>query len=174
MATEICIPVFLTSLALILSYISIGNIVDLQRTKCRHVFLSKTAGFCTKISQNLKPNFHNRISHCGCCTYNLNLGQFKLLQDMWLITACKKKLHKLYNVILCIARNLLETRENIKIESHPFYHIICDWFSWGSSKIENWGFWKTQFLSRPSWKFFWNLFRFLLLDSNENQSQIMW
>jgi hypothetical protein len=40
----------------------------------------------------------------------------------------------LYNVILRISRNLLETRENIKIESHPFYHIICDWFSWGSSK----------------------------------------
>ena len=36
----------------------------------------------------------------------------------------------LYNIILRIARNLLETRENIKIESHPFYHIICDWFSW--------------------------------------------
>ena len=32
----------------------------------------------------------------------------------------------LYNDILRIARNLLETRENIKIESHPFYHIICD------------------------------------------------
>jgi hypothetical protein len=32
----------------------------------------------------------------------------------------------LYNVILRIARNLLETRENIKIESHPFYQIICD------------------------------------------------
>jgi hypothetical protein len=41
----------------------------------------------------------------------------------------------LYNVILRIARNLLETKENIKIESHPFYDIICDWFSWGSSKI---------------------------------------
>ena len=41
----------------------------------------------------------------------------------------------LYNdIVLRIARNLLETRENIKIESHPFYHIICDWFSWGSSK----------------------------------------
>ena len=32
----------------------------------------------------------------------------------------------LSNVILCIARNLLETRENIKNESHPFYSIICD------------------------------------------------
>ena len=30
------------------------------------------------------------------------------------------------NVILRIARNLLKTRENIKIESHPYYHIICD------------------------------------------------
>ena len=43
----------------------------------------------------------------------------------------------LYNVILRIARNLLETKENIKIESHPFYHIICDWFSWGWSKKIN-------------------------------------
>ena len=42
--------------------------------------------------------------------------------------------YTLYNTILRIARNLLETRENIKIESHSFYHIICDRFSWGSSK----------------------------------------
>ena len=48
----------------------------------------------------------------------------------------------LYNVILRIARNLLETRENIKIESHPFYHIIFDWFSWGSTK-KNF-FWKKK------------------------------
>ena len=34
--------------------------------------------------------------------------------------------HTLNNEILHIARNLPETRENIKIESHPFYHIICD------------------------------------------------
>ena len=32
----------------------------------------------------------------------------------------------LYNVILRIARNLPETKETIKIESHPFSHIICD------------------------------------------------
>ena len=32
----------------------------------------------------------------------------------------------LYNDILRIARNLMETRENIQIESHPFHHIICD------------------------------------------------
>jgi hypothetical protein len=49
---------------------------------------------------------------------------------------------------------LLETRENIKIESHSFYHIICDWFSQGSSKkiifllkkkIQNGRFNKTEF-----------------------------
>ena len=28
------------------------------------VYSSKTAGFCTKISQNLKPNFHNSKSYC--------------------------------------------------------------------------------------------------------------
>ena len=36
----------------------------------------------------------------------------------------------LYNVILRIARNFLETRENIKISTHPFYHINLDWFWW--------------------------------------------
>ena len=34
----------------------------------------------------------------------------------------------LYNVILRIAWNFLETRENIKISTHPFYHINLDWF----------------------------------------------
>ena len=52
-------------------------------------------------------------------------------------TLCGSYLWKygtLYNTILRIARSLLETRVNIKIESHLFYHIICDRFSWGSSK----------------------------------------
>ena len=40
----------------------------------------------------------------------------------------------LYNVILRIARNFLETRENIKISTHPFYHINLEWFSWEWSK----------------------------------------
>ena len=46
----------------------------------------------------------------------------------------------LYNDILRIARNLVETRENIKIESHPFHHIICDWFllGWSKKKIFFW------------------------------------
>ena len=42
--------------------------------------------------------------------------------------------HTLYNAILRIARNFLETRENIKISAHPFYHINLDWFSWEWSK----------------------------------------
>ena len=58
----------------------------------------------------------------------------------------------LYNVILRIARNLLETRENIKIESHPFYHIICDWFSWGSSKKQQQHFFEKKIPKRPFFK----------------------
>ena len=45
------------------------------------------------------------------------------------ITVCT-----LYNAILRIARNFLETRENIKISTHPFYHVNLDWFSWEWSK----------------------------------------
>ena len=46
----------------------------------------------------------------------------------------QSRIYTLYNELLRIARNLLETREYIKIESCSFYHMICDWFSWGSSK----------------------------------------
>ena len=47
--------------------------------------------------------------------------------------------HTLYNAILRIARNFLETRENIKISTHPFYHINLGWFSWewSKKKIQN-------------------------------------
>ena len=37
--------------------------------------------------------------------------------------------YTLYNVILRIARNFMETRENIKISTHLFYHINLDLFS---------------------------------------------
>ena len=50
-----------------------------------------------------------------------------ILQQVW-------KSSTLYKELLRIARNLLETRENIKIESCSFYHIIFGWFSWGSSQ----------------------------------------
>ena len=45
-----------------------------------------------------------------------------------------RRTHTLYNAILRIARNFLETSENIKISTHPFYHINLDWFSWEWSK----------------------------------------
>ena len=38
--------------------------------------------------------------------------------------------HTLYNAILRIARNFLETRKKIKILTHSFYHINLGWFSW--------------------------------------------
>ena len=43
--------------------------------------------------------------------------------------------HTLYNTILRIARNFLDTRENIKILTHPFYHINLGCFSWEWSKF---------------------------------------
>ena len=47
---------------------------------------------------------------------------------------CLMSWYTLYNAILRIARNFLETRENIKILTHPFYHINLGWFSWEWSK----------------------------------------
>ena len=38
----------------------------------------------------------------------------------------KNQWHTLYNVILRIAWNLLETRKNIKISTHPFYYNYLD------------------------------------------------
>ena len=73
-----------------------------------------------------------------------------------------KNQHTLYNDILRIARNLVETRENIKIESHPFHHIICDRFLLGWSKkknfflekkIQNGRFSKSPILKIFLWKF---------------------
>ena len=48
-----------------------------------------------------------------------------------------KNTYTLYNAILRIARNFLETRENIKISTHPFYHINLGWFSleWSKKKF---------------------------------------
>ena len=50
----------------------------------------------------------------------------------------------LYNAILRIARNFLETRESIKISTHPFYHINLGWFSWKWSK-KNFFFFEKKF-----------------------------
>ena len=61
----------------------------------------------------------------------------------------------LYNAILRIARNFLETRRIIKISTHPFYHVNLDWFSWEWSKKK---FFFGKKKSKPdgfqSWPFF--------------------
>ena len=64
---------------------------------------------------------------------NMTLYQSILITETRSARARADWLLTLYNAILRIARNLLETKEKIKIESHSFYHIICDRFSWGSS-----------------------------------------
>ena len=43
--------------------------------------------------------------------------------ELWAIIHCSIG-STLYNKLLRIARNLMDTRENIKIESRSFYHII--------------------------------------------------
>ena len=70
----------------------------------------------------------------------------------------------LYNIILRIARNFLETRENVKILTHLVYHTNLDWFSWEWSKkkifflnkkIQNGRFFKIAiFQNRQFSKFF--------------------
>ena len=61
------------------------------------------------------------------------------------------KVHTLYNVLLRIARKLLETKENVKILIHPVYHTNLDWFSWEwSKKNSKWPFFKIP----NSWDFF--------------------
>ena len=62
----------------------------------------------------------------------------------------------LYNVILRIAVNFLETREKVKISTHPFYYTNLDWFSWewSKKKIEKRPFWKIGHFEIFSLNFF--------------------
>ena len=64
-------------------------------------------------------------------------------------------IHTLYNVLLRMARNLLETRENVKILTHSFYHTNLDWFSWEWSK-KKFFFWRKKFKMADfsKWPFF--------------------
>ena len=69
----------------------------------------------------------------------LNIISFNV-HNVWCIKNLTIAVHSytaLYNVILRIARNFLETRENIKILTHPVYHTNLDWFSWEWSKKKN-------------------------------------
>ena len=50
------------------------------------------------------------------------------------LTVDEHVLNTLYNAILRTARIFLETRENVKVLTHPFYHINLGWFSWEWSK----------------------------------------
>ena len=101
----------------------------------------------------------------------------------------------LYNAILRIARMFLETRENIKISTHPFYHINLGWFSWEWSKFFFFFFRKKKFKmadskkahfsKSPILKIFSRKFLRLVLglvglndakgiDSHENQPKFIW
>ena len=71
--------------------------------------------FTTKLSSHLWRNSINVISE------NLH-------------TVLTYHIATLYNVILRIAKNLLETRVIIKISTHPCYPRNFHWFSWGWSR----------------------------------------
>ena len=67
--------------------------------------------------------------------------------------------HTLYNVILRIAMNFLETRVMIKISIHPCCPRNFDWFSWGWSK-------KKKF-EKKNWK--WRLKKIEFFNSLNSQ-----
>ena len=86
------------------------------------------------------------------CTLKSLLKQYFLLSiTFW--TYFER--YTLYNAILRIVRNFLETKENIKISTHPFYHVNLDWFSWEWSK-KKFFFWKkkSKMAVFQKWPFF--------------------
>ena len=95
---------------------------------------------CAQWIISLKNTCTGTAEYLG--TVGIYLSQ--LLQKIVSLDICT-----LYNDILRIARNLVETKENIKIESHSFHHIICDWFLLGWSRI--FFFWKKK---NPKWPIF--------------------
>ena len=86
---------------------------------CYLVGLNDLDGAQTYV-QDVQAKYMNDLISIGVA------GTLETVQDFLIKLGIKPIMHTLYNVILRIARNLLETRENIKIESHPFYHIIYD------------------------------------------------
>ena len=66
---------------------------------------------------------HNKC-HIHAVQWNLDLRKPDLRKNLDLrkiVATTDFLVHTLYNAILRIARNFLETRENIKISTHPFY-----------------------------------------------------
>jgi hypothetical protein len=91
--------------------------------------------------QSIKCTFLPPIicCHCKICPFQLTLfGSQKFSRCCNLLWNRKKgdnfssqgNSDTLYNAILRIARNFLETSKNIKISTHPFYHVNLDWFPW--------------------------------------------
>ena len=58
-------------------------------------------------------------------SWDLNIPKLSVVEE---IGDANPHVHvyTLYNAILRIARNFLETKENIKISTHPFYHVNLD------------------------------------------------
>ena len=92
---------------------------------------------CLSLSVVQLKGKHCRKPHCR----NGVVDTFRQRLFSWPISL------KLYNVILRIARNFLETRENINISTHPFYHINLDWFSW------EWSEKKSKWPTQKNWVF---------------------
>ena len=86
----------------------------------------------------------------------------------------------IHNVILRIARNFLETKENIKISTHPFYHINLDRLTEGPiCKIFAKFFWELAILKNVVFRvghfefFFSKKINFFLLFPHKNMSKFI-
>ena len=97
---------------------------------CEHIFV------CTQMQ--MRKFVFDHVQKCVC-------GYAKL----FLFSHTFDHRHTLYNLILRIARNLLETREKNKIESHPFYV----WLIFMGIKTFFFFFCKKQ---NPKWPIFQN------------------
>ena len=81
--------------------------------------------------------------------------------------------HTLYNTILRTARNFLETRENVKISTRPFYHINLGWFSWEWSK-KKFFFSKKKFKMADSKKAHFSKSPILKIFSRKSLRSVLW
>ena len=107
-----------------------GRVHDCKYRISQHLFLDTRLD---SASVRLTVPMHFEFSHpCGLiwiawCIHEAlqNINRDSLYPSYVYVTVK----YTLYNVILHIARNLLENREDIKYLTHPFYHTNLDWFS---------------------------------------------
>ena len=116
------------------------------KTRLVSMVFNRKTGSC-------KPSNLNRFTTlCGSKiwtwkkTHNTQWALFyEMVQKLWWTFCILNQQHQiglqnilytLYNVLLRIARNLLETRENVKILTHPVYHpkLHCFFFKKKNSK----------------------------------------